>query len=72
MTDWKAVRAAQENLGIEKHLTLSQFREAWVSVHGEPQSSEDEAFLEGKGLESFYEDYLTSTAPNVWAYLRDR
>ena len=60
MIDWKCIKAAQEELGIQKHTTLEEFRAAWIASFGPPCNERDQAFLDGAGLESFFEDFMTS------------
>jgi len=70
--DRKVIREAQKELGITKKITLSDFRKAWISVKGKPQTKQEENFLYGQGLKDFYEDYMTDKdSRNVYQYLKE-
>jgi len=65
--DWKTIRYAQKELGIRKRISLEEFKNRWVKHFGPPQSDQERRFLE-EGIKDFYEDYMTSTSPNLVAY----
>lgn len=67
--DWKCIRYAQKELCIKKAIGLDKFKEIWVKTFGEPTSDSDRKFLQ-TGIKDFYEDYLTSDAPDVASYLK--
>ena len=70
MIDWKCIRYAQKELCIRKRISFSKFKEEWVKFFGPPRDEHDRKFLEGSGIEAFYEDYLTSTEPDLETYFK--
>ena len=67
--DWKCIRYAQKELCIHKAITLDEFRDAWVKHFGSPTNDSDKMFLK-VGIDSFYEDYMTSTTPTLELYFK--
>ena len=67
--DWRCIKYAQKKLCIKKHITLDEFRAAWVKFFGQPQNEQDRRFLR-EGIKDFYEDYLTSTVKNIYEYFK--
>jgi len=64
MIDWKLIKLEQEELGINKDISLEEFKKEWIKELGFPKTKEDEKFLEKGGrIEDFYEDYMTSELP---------
>lgn len=67
--DWECIHYAQKELCIKKRISITKFQEAWRRYFGEPQSDSDRYFLR-EGIELFYEDYLTSTTPDLSSYFK--
>ena len=67
--DWKCIRYSQKELCIRKRIGLDEFRKGWIRAFGEPQSDADRRFLQ-EGIKDFYEDYLTSDAPDLSSYFK--
>lgn len=68
--DWKCIRYAQKELCIHKAITLQEFKVAWVKHFGQPTNKSDEMFLK-VGVDSFFEDYMTSTTPTLELYFKE-
>ena len=68
--DWECIRYAQKEMCICKSITLSEFRDAWIKHFGPATNKSDEMFLK-VGIQSFYEDYMTSTTPTLELYFKE-